>query len=149
MKECHFSFQEIEEGMPFKKTGTRLRISNICSDWNEEMIDELKDNLSRLISPFSTSVDFAIHFYVPKYIPDGIVKIESPKFLRQPKYKIKGNADKHGNLFCSYNFKSVSDDTIRKSDTSWTWEQIYKSLDKERKLKDLKSQGYVVHLTLK
>ena len=70
-------------------------------------------------------------------IPDGIVKIESA--IRQPKYKIKGNADKHGNLFCSYNFKSVSDDTIRKSDTSWTWEQIYKSLDKEKEIKRFKS----------
>ncbi len=138
LKECHFLFQEYEEATIFRKTGTLLKISNICSEWNKEMIVELQDNLSRLISPFHKTTNFTIHLSVPKFIPDEIIKIESPKFLKKPKYLLKGKADKNGNLSCTYRFSSFSDDSTRTTKCKLTWEQIYKALPKERKLKDLK-----------
>jgi len=137
LKGCYLSCEKFNGKTSFKTTGTLLRILNINSEWNEGMINDLKDNLSRLISPFNAKTDFAIHLSVPKFIPDGIIKIESLKFLKKPKYLLKGKADKNGNLSCTYRFLSFSDDSTRTTKCKLTWEQIYKALPKEKRLKDL------------
>ena len=46
----------------FEFSGTRIQIFDLNEPWNEHKLDELEDNLSRLMSPFSEANDFRVLF---------------------------------------------------------------------------------------
>lgn len=82
--------------------GTIVRISDLNSKWSDERIQDLKEQLSRLISPFAKIVDFEIRLTPPGEQEADPVKIESPEFLAKPPYLIKGRVDRAGLLKCKY-----------------------------------------------
>ena len=118
-------FRKFPGDSPFAESGTRLTISGLSEQWNAERIEDLKENLARLISPFSELGDFNI---VMHDFGDGDgdeIQITSPKFLSRPKYSIKGAADAQGNVTAVYRFAPIAQEGIpRTRDVSKSWESI-------------------------
>jgi signal transduction histidine kinase len=98
---CYVERRRYPEPCPLKETGTRIRLLGLNAKWDEDKIHDLRDNLSRLVSPFSQIDDFHIYF-TPVGEKDSPVEIEAPNFLSQPPYSIKGDLDKSGSLAWRY-----------------------------------------------
>ncbi len=118
---------------PFGKSGTRLDIYDLKGQWDESHVSDLKENLARLISPFSDLGDF--HIFLSGFGEDQTeeVEIESTEFLSKPKYSIRGSADKSGNVKGVYRFAPLTKDAVARGKTlGLTWRQIYDAIqDKE------------------
>lgn len=117
----------------FDKSGTLLRIHGMKSEWNRHRIADLRENLARLISPFSEVNDFDI--YLSHRLTDSPidVRIEPPRFLSSPKYSIKGSADSHGNVKATYRGASISTPELAEKGVTLSWEQIFDVIqDKNR-----------------
>ncbi|MBZ0221170.1 MAG: ATP-binding protein [Candidatus Methylomirabilis sp.] len=138
LNSCYVSISE--EVSPFKKTGTLIKIFGLNSDWDEGMIDDLKDNLARLISPFIKVDDFDIYVQSEFDKTDNPAKITSPKFLSNPKYRLKGSF-KNNSLSCKYFYSPMRIDKPRSVELKLVWDLIFRSLsDIERqKLKQDKT----------
>jgi signal transduction histidine kinase len=136
IESCHVLCTEYNKKTPFKSTGTSVRILNLRSVWDAGMINDLQENLARLISPFAEVDDFNIFIHDGSKESDDQIKIISPKFLSQPKYRIKGTFNQKGILDCSYDFnvKVISKDretSLRSVPCKLTWDQIYRALSKD------------------
>ncbi len=119
---------------PFTKSGTRLNIYDLKGQWDENRVSDLKENLARLISPFSDLGEFKIFLSGFGETATEEVEIESPEFLAKPKYGILGIADKNGNVQGTYRFLPLTRDIgPRRKEVKLTWRQIYDAIqDKER-----------------
>ena len=53
-------FREFPGPSPFGESGTKLIISGLSEHWDEGRLEDLEENLARLISPFSNLDDFNI-----------------------------------------------------------------------------------------
>lgn len=109
--------------IPFKKTGTVLRILDMKNEWDADRILELQDNLGRLLSPFCGFDDFKI--LVQKQGEDETeqAEVELPEFLTVPKYCIRGTVDQEGKIDCEYLFAPISKGSPRKETIQHTWAQ--------------------------
>ena len=96
--------REYPQQSPFEESGTRLVISGLSEQWDDERIEDLEENLGRLISPFSALNDFNIFVHGFRDAGTEEVRIESPEFLAKPKYSIQGKADGRGNVQATYRF---------------------------------------------
>jgi len=76
--------------------GTKLILTNLHSDWDEEKIRQFRIALQRLINPVSPVLDFLIELDLPKEFDSYSGTIESPESLKRPNYSIKGTIDKNG-----------------------------------------------------
>ncbi len=118
-------FRKFAGDSPFAESGTRLTISGLSEQWDAERIEDLKENLARLISPFFELGDFNI---VMHDFGDGDgdeIHITSPEFLSRPKYSIKGAADAQGNVTAVYRFAPIAREGIpRTREVSKSWESI-------------------------
>ena len=110
---------------PFKKSGTQIRIFDLKQEWDENRVSDLKENLARLISPFSVHGNFKIYMSVFGEDTTEEVEIEAPEFLSKPKYRIKGNVDKNGNVNGTYQFASISGGTPRYKKLKLPWYRIH------------------------
>ena len=125
LDECNIRCKEHQGYDLPSKTGTIIRISGLKSDWNSEMIEDLQDNLSRLISPFSEESDFNIFVEDRRGALINTQKVEAPSFFAYPKYKLEGSFDSDRNLTCSYSFNSKDPEVSRNGVLSkYTIEQI-------------------------
>jgi signal transduction histidine kinase len=101
-------------------SGTILRIKNLYKDWNDEDIlnestEDLKNNLSRFVSPFNKiekTGSFKISLKNP--LSDTDIKIRSPEYLNAPIYLIKGNIEKDGTLKYEYKFNNGNEKRTKK-----------------------------------
>ena len=107
------------------RSGTRLRIYSLKGQWDESRVSDLKDNLARLISPFSAVGDFNILLSGFDNTQTEEVEIESPEFLSKPKYSIRGNVDKNGNVNGTYRFNPIVEGSSREKELTLTWGQIH------------------------
>ena len=108
-------------------TGTLLRIKVLRSKWNEQLCEDLKDNLERLVSPFSGTNDFRIFFEstADGADSDGPVAITSQPFLSEPKYRIHGTVDEEGNAHTCYQYSAMDGSgTTRQKDTVLPWSRV-------------------------
>jgi signal transduction histidine kinase len=87
-------------------TGTLVRITHLKNDWFEDDVGKLKDQLARLISPFSGIEDFEIWFRSPFEESDEPIEIKPPEFLSYPPYKISGCVNEKGWLQAQYHHVS-------------------------------------------
>lgn len=102
MKDCVISIEEVSTNTFFENTGTIIRIEGLNHYWDEDEINELGDNLSRLLSPFKTLDSFSI---ILKSLNNNISTELSPsKLIENPLYKIRGNVDKYGKVLWTYAF---------------------------------------------
>lgn len=117
---------------PFKKSGTRLRIYGI-KQWDDSKIDDLEENLARLISPFRSMGDFNILLSRPGESGTEEIRIESPEFLSRPKYKVEGQVDERGNIQCQYRFNPIRAGKARAKNLKLSWEQLYDGIQDRRR----------------
>lgn len=76
--------------------GTKLILTNLHSDWDEEKIRQFRIALQRLINPVSPVLDFLIELDLPKEFDSFSGTIEPPESLKRSNYSIKGTIDKDG-----------------------------------------------------
>jgi len=115
------------------ESGTRLRIFGMAEVWNEHRIGDLRENLSRLISPFSEADDFAIYLTDRFEGSSRDVRVEPPKFLSTPKYSIKGCVDSNGNVKAVFRFSQIMNEEPEENELTLSWAQIFDLIqDKDR-----------------
>ena len=114
---------------PFSETGsgTRLTIHDMSARWEENKMSDLRNNLSRLLSPFAQADEFNISLERAELLfPE--MKIEAPEFLENPKYLIRGRVDEKGDVRAEYRFTPVSSANPAREKTVYeTWRNIYGS----------------------
>ena len=116
----------------FKKSGTRIRVYDLNSTWNEQYISDLRENLSRLVSPFSEHDDLNISLstFDDANTHQNGIEIQAPEFLSKPKYAIKGSVDHYGNINAEYRFAPIVDDVAREKSFTRTWQDIYHRIER-------------------
>ena len=121
--------REYNETSPFTESGTKLRILGLEEEWDESRIDDLRENLARLLSPFLEADDFNIFLTVTGQDGTEEVRIESPEFLAQPKYKFEGKVDDIGDVEGIYWFSPIAKDgAVRTKPLKFTWYSIRESV---------------------
>ncbi|MCD6393522.1 MAG: ATP-binding protein, partial [Planctomycetes bacterium] len=143
VESCFVDIHQVDNDIPFAKTGTLLRIFDLKTEWDEDKISELRDNLSRLISPFASTDDFKI-FLKTHILQGGLEELEisAPEFLSKPKYAIRGHVDKDGTVRCKYEFSPIppGKKEPRTSSLTLTWDQIVKTNEDLGRYKNLEPE---------
>ena len=104
-------------------SGTSLKILGLQASWDTARIDDLRENLARLISPFSETGCFNIFLSTTNRADP--VRIESPDFLSKPKYSIRGTVDSCGSVDSTYGFLPVSNPALgRGKQLAMSWREI-------------------------
>lgn len=129
---------EYPEESPFSETGsgTRLTVYDLNSRWEENRISELRENLARLVSPFSQVDEFNISLVSREGFFDRKIKIDAPEFLDNPKYLMRGRADGNGNVRAEYRFAPVSSEGIpREKPIEKKWMDIHGDNENDRHIR--------------
>ena len=109
----------------------------MSSEWTEDEFDELEENLSRLLSPFTRIEDFKIFLQRPDSEDGEAVQIMFPDFLNSPVYQIKGTVDDQGTIKAQYKYAPVKGEGARTKALKLIWDQIYSELTrKEQRIMD-------------
>ena len=114
--------REFAGASPFEESGTRLVISGLSEQWDPKRIEDVEENLARLMSPFSELGDFNIFLHGFGDGDTEAIKITSPAFLDHPKYSIKGEADSQGDVKAVYRFAPLAQEGVprtRKVKKAW------------------------------
>lgn len=106
ISECSVEVSDYEGDIPFPFSGTRLRIYDLRAEWDDDRLNELQEHLSRLLSPFRDSDDFEIWLERPGQTGSPI-RVESPQFLKHPKYELSGSLTLDGRLDWRYAFRPI------------------------------------------
>lgn len=102
---CNVGIRECESTRLSGHTGTLVRILNLKSEWDESRMKELREQLSRLVSPFVEIKDFEIWLTLPGEEAEPL-EIKAPGFLSSPPYLLKGHVDKFGIVKCNYRYSA-------------------------------------------
>lgn len=134
---CVALISESEESL-FAESGTLIRITNLRTSWDDVMIDDLRENLARLMLPFQSSEDFKIRLtWGSSKEP---ISIEAPQFLKHPKYTITGKVDPSGAITYTYVFSAIKGAGKRRRKGRLSWEQVKDGSD-EPSIKQLVNPG--------
>ncbi len=104
LNSCEIELRKYEGNALAGRTGTLIRIPKLEGNWDKKKINVLREQLSRLISPFARGEDFEIWLTHPEDENAEPVKIKPPKFLSKPPYLLKGSVDKSGKVNCTYTY---------------------------------------------
>jgi len=105
VSDCRIVIEELPQNNIFNPTGTILRIRGLSSEWDKNKIDELRDNLSRLVSPFKQVEQFSISLISSFY--ESPIEIRPTKLIEQPTYRIWGSVNDSGTINWSYTFDPI------------------------------------------
>lgn len=108
--------------------GTTIKISGLSSEWSENKISELQNDLSRLISPFQGVSDFSI--YISSVFYAKPIEIKPPKFIQNPVYKIEGFVTDSGNVEWKYEY-APKGKIIRIKEDIINWDEAKCGFDSE------------------
>jgi signal transduction histidine kinase len=108
LESCSAEIVEYAAESPFGKHGTLVRVLDLNSSWDQARWNELKEQLSRLVSPFAEVRDFEIWLTLPGEKAEP-TEIEPPDFLSYPPYSIKGKVDVLGIAHCEYTYSTPKD----------------------------------------
>jgi signal transduction histidine kinase len=103
---CNWEVREPSE-FSADSHGTKLILTNINSDWDEEKIRQFRITLQRLINPASPVLDFLIALELPEEFESYSGTIEPSESLKRPNYAIKGNIDAAGNPTITFESKKT------------------------------------------
>ena len=124
-----FRVAEAPSGAIEGRYGTRLRITGLASRWSSDKIDELRENLSRLVSPFAKAEDFSLRLKAStEGTEPNLVTIESPAFLSEPKYSITGCVGEEGMIEYRYQYCPIGRPVDRECEDSEDWATVFGSL---------------------
>ena len=105
MGDCKFSISFGEEDGHIGQTGTYIEITDLYSIWEEKKIEELKNSLSRLLSPFNVTDDFSITLnYAGNLFDRETFSIQPQEFIQKPTYSIKGDVTANGDIIWKYKY---------------------------------------------
>ena len=89
----------------------------------------MRQNLSRLVSPFSGAEDFSLHLDVTE---DGretdLQHIQPPQFMSEPKYAMEGRVDGDGTIRSQYRYRPIAGSGGRERELREPWSGVYDSL---------------------
>lgn len=108
--------------------GTRIRISALRNRWGEEKVDELRQHLARLVSPFATVEDFSIKLDATDGGQGSALQIEAPAFMAEPKYLMKGRVTVDGTIQAEYKYRPIGNRPGRERQLTETWQETVASL---------------------
>ena len=120
VNDCKISIETLDDDCVFDPSGTILRIRKLTSEWDQKKIDELRENLSRLISPFKKVDQFEITLTSPFY--DAPIEIKPSDFIEHPTYRIWGDVNNDGIVNWNYIFEPKNkhqDPQTRDGEISW------------------------------
>lgn len=127
LEQSTVTISEYSERAPFENAGTSLKITELQGNWQRAQIEDLRENLARLLSPFSETNDFNIFFSVDE--KSDSVRIETPEFLSKPKYSIHGIVDDRGAVEAEYRFSPISTNQEGRTRTlGQSWYNIRESI---------------------
>jgi signal transduction histidine kinase len=109
------------------ESGTRLRVYDLNSPWPEDRVEELREGLSRLLSPFSKAEEFAIYLTVPGDDAKP-TEIETSEFLNKPMYRLSGDFDTDGVLTTRYSFRPYEGRGRSPKPSEYQWKEIQTDL---------------------
>lgn len=130
LSDSFISCKQCLEPESFRQTnsGTRIRVHGLREAWDDNQIADLEDNLRRMVSPFkSKKSDFRIFLACPNKGESDSIEIKAPQFLLEPKYRIKGQVDRQGNVDADYYFKPIAKNVARKETVKLPWAHIQKT----------------------
>lgn len=100
------------------ESGTIIRITGLYEHWDLEKIEELKNALSRLLSPFEDTDDFHIVLHYESYAAP--VSIRPQEFIQHPIYSISGHVDDCGVIFWHYVYAPKKRQvTVKNGEIQW------------------------------
>lgn len=120
LQDCLITLNNCETELD-TETGTRVRIRELASTWTAVELEDLRENLSRLISPFETPDDFSL--FLDAGDGEAPMLVEPPKFMSHPKYRLQGSFDSSGSMRAQYTYESP-DGQARSESRNWTWNQV-------------------------
>ncbi len=106
LDQCSVTCVRYRGRSPFIKSGTRVRVCGLRTDWSPAQIDDLEDNLGRLVPPFKQLGGFSIVLSAPGREGHGVL-VQPHAFLAYPKYSIKGKAHLGGRIVADYKFAPI------------------------------------------
>ena len=128
-----FEISELGTDPGIGRHGTRLRVFGLNAEWTEDRLRELRENLARLVSPFSSQKDFGIFLTMPGEDSEPL-EVEAPEFLSKPKSAIRGHATAAGDVSCKYEYHPIGEGRPRSRALKLTWEAVYNSLGDKSEL---------------
>jgi len=117
--------------------GTTIKISGLSSEWNQDKINELQNDLSRLISPFQEISDFSI--YISSVFYAKPIEIKPPKFIENPVYKIEGLVSDSGDIDWKYTYApkgkivTLQEDNTKWNEAKYGFDSEHLLIDKDNK----------------
>jgi signal transduction histidine kinase len=103
LESCEVEIFEYTAKPSFGRHGTLVRISDLHSSWDSSKLTDLREQLSRLVSPFHEIEDFGIRLTLPGEEAEP-TEIQPPDFILNPPYLIKGHVDDSGAVRCTYRY---------------------------------------------
>ena len=98
-----FEVTELPPAAFEKPHGTRVRIGGLRSQWDDCKIEDLRESLGRLMSPFAVVKDFTLRLEVTgDQGGSDLQSIAPPQFMLQPKYAIQGSVEVDGTIRATY-----------------------------------------------
>ena len=120
LQECIISLGRCQDKLE-TPTGTQVRVRGLASEWPESEVEDLRENLSRLVSPFQPPDDFSL------FLDDGsgaaAARVEPPTFMSHPKYLLQGAFDADGNMQARYTYERPGGET-RSTPRALSWNQV-------------------------
>lgn len=127
INECFMTLEEIDKTLS-DKPGTKIVIKKLKSVWNEEKINDLVSELSRLITPFKTISDFNIEIVSPYKTVEKLI-VKPKEFIEKPVYKIYGNVSDDGSINYTYRFDDGVKQRMSEDIILWTSDNYKDSVD--------------------
>lgn len=102
--ECSIAIEELIDSTVFQSPGTKMVISALTREWNNDDFSELTENLRRLMSPFEEVSDFSIILSIQENNEQEpyVVEITPPSFVSHPVYSINAEINNEGNVAWNY-----------------------------------------------
>jgi signal transduction histidine kinase len=123
---CNVELQKCKDDNRLDSEGTIVRILDLRSEWNDSRMQDLREQLSRLVSPFTEVKDFEIYLTLPEEEEAEPVEIKPPDFLSKPPYMVKGHVSRSGRVVCNYRYS-----TEQGTRASSIKEQLWASTEEE------------------
>lgn len=132
ISEAFIQCQQNDEEKFFDTSGTCIKITELRESLGDDKINDLKENLARLLPPFEEKSDFNIFIRNTNNQADVDVKIDTLKFLKEPKYCLSGVLDKKGNFTSRYQYTSIDKSVTRTKQIKRNWKQLLKNSKNNR-----------------
>ena len=128
LADAAFQVSHLPQDAPDGEHGTRIRIGALRNSWGEEKVDELRQHLARLVSPFATVEDFSIKLDATDDGQGSALQIEAAAFMAEPKYLMKGRVTVDGTIQAEYRYRPIGTRAGRERQLTETWQATVTSL---------------------